>query len=178
MKRMLVLVAILVGWCLPAMAADEIPKDAIWTIYCRSFAGPMRIQQAKVVKDQVTKSSGMKQWHVIHLNDESTLYYGYYRAVSLDSDESGLRKDAQRAQEDLKKIKAIQDAEQNPVFPLVGFVALPNPGSEGPPEWDLHNLPADRYWTLYVGVYKDNPDRKKAAVEAVRVLRNEGKEAY
>ncbi len=178
MKKLLVLFALVLTCLTSALADESIPKDALWTIYCRSFSGPMHVQESKRVKDALAKTTGMKHWHVIHSEEESTLYYGFYRAVSPDVEESGLRKDAQRAREDLRKIKELQDANKERAFSLVGFVPLPQPGSEGPPEWDLRNTPQDMYWTLYVGVYRDNPDRKKAAVEAVRILREDGIPAY
>ena len=74
----------------------------------------------------------------------STLFYGFYRGVSPDSDDGKMRKDAERAQEDLKKIKSLEDADGRKVFAMVGFVPLPQPGGEGPPEWDLSKLPADK----------------------------------
>lgn len=178
MKQLLVMLAMMLAWCMPVVAADEVPKDALWTIYCRSFSGATRAQEAKSVKDSMIRSTGMKQWHVIHLNDESTLYYGFYRGVELDSDDAKARKDGQRAQEDLKAIRSMEDADRQKVFAMVGFVPIPQLGNEGPREWDLRNLPADKYWTLFVGIYKDNPDRKKAAVQAVKALRDDGKEAY
>ena len=177
MKQLFIIFAMMLGWCLPVMGDDAMPKDALWTIYCKSFSGSTRVQEAKSVKDSLVRATDMKYWHVIHLNEESALYYGYYRGVSAD-DEAKYRKDADRAQADLKTIRLMQDADGQKVFAMVGFVPIPQPGNEGPREWDLSNLPADKYWTLFVGIYKDNPDRKKVAVQAVKALRDDGKEAY
>jgi hypothetical protein len=47
---------------------------------------------------------------------------------------------------------------------------------DAPPEWDLRN--AKGYWSLQIGAYRGSPDRKQAAVEAVREARAAGLEAY
>lgn len=155
----------------PTLWAQAIPKDALYTIYCRSFVGPMRAQESTLLKDRLA-STGMKQWHVMHQESESTLYYGFYKAAGDDS------KDSQRAEDDLKKLRKMVDADSRKVFPLALIVPIPQPGTEGPPELDLLNTPPERYWTLLVGTYAEHPERKKAAVAAVQALREQGVEAY
>lgn len=151
--------------------AEAIPKDALYTIYCRSFSGDMRAQEATVVRDRLS-SGDLKQWHVMHQEGESTLYYGFYKTYGDDS------KDAKRAESDLKKIRSLVDADDHRVFPLAMVLPIPQPGGDGPPEMNLLNAPADRYWTLLIGVYADNPERKQAAVAAAQALRDSGVEAY
>ena len=139
----------------------------------------MRLEEAQRARDAMARLTGWKDWFIIHNEDESTLYYGRYRAISPRSAESKEeRQEAERAQQDLKRVKALQDSEGKRVFDFCLMVEIPQPGSEGPREWDIRNTPPDRYWSLLIGVYRDNPERKKAAVEAVRQLRSEGTEAY
>lgn len=155
----------------PMGLGQGIPKDALFTIYCRSFTGPMRAQEATLMRDRLA-ATGLKQWHIMHQESESTLYYGFYKAAGDDS------KDAQRAENELKKVRDLVDADNRKVFPLALVMPIPQPGSEGPPELDLLNTPKDKYWTLLIGVYADHPERKKAAVAAVQALREQGVEAY
>ena len=79
--------------------------DALWAIYCRSFVGPTRAAEAKRMRDIMAQRTSMKQWHVIHLEEESTLYYGFYRSIQEDSPDSKDRRDAEKAKEDLKKVR-------------------------------------------------------------------------
>jgi hypothetical protein len=163
---------------LPAADNPAPPKDAVWTIYCRSFSGDLRAAEAKHYRDTMEKQSGMKDWWVLHQQDSSTLYYGYYRSIQKDAKDGKDRKDAERMVSDLKHIRELKDADDSSYFPLSLPVQIPQPGDEGPPEWNLLNTPKKDYWTILIGVYRDHPDRKKAAVDAVRQLRKDGKEAY
>jgi hypothetical protein len=154
------------------------PKDAVWTIYCRSFSGEMRAAEAKRCRDLMEKQSGMKDWWVVHQQDASTLYYGYYRSNQKNAEDGKDRKDAERLFSDNLRIRALKDADENAYFPFSLPVQIPQPGDEGPPEWNLLNTPKTDYWTILIGLYRDHPDRKKAAVDAVKQLRKDGKEAY
>lgn len=154
------------------------PKDAMWTITCKSFTGPYRVELAKRARETVSRLTKWKDWYVVHQEDESTLFYGFYKASPLRDVQGGDPKEAERAREDLRNIRSLRDTDNNPVFPFPYPTEIPRPGSEGPPEWDIKNTPTDRYWSILIGEYRDNPERKKAAVEAVKVLRAEGTEAY
>lgn len=179
--RFVIAMVLLCGCLIPAWsaAATESAGDAaLWTIYCHSFSGPTRAQEAKATRDAMIVRSGMHGWYVIHQESESILFYGHYRSTDRSADDPADRKDAQQAHADLKKIQELQDSDQNRLFPLTVFIQTPQPGSEGPPEWDLRKTSADKVWTLYVGVYKDNPERKRACVQAVKALRDAGEEAY
>src|SRR4051812_30493234 len=70
--------------------ASAAASDAQWTLYCRAIAGPDHVARANAVKDDLVKNSQMKDWYVIHEDDQSVLYYGYYRSTSdpKDSKES------------------------------------------------------------------------------------------
>src|SRR4051812_23224805 len=55
------------------------PKDAQWTIYCYSVRDPNHVAIVKQLKDELLKTSNMKSWYILHDDQQSTLYYGYYR---------------------------------------------------------------------------------------------------
>ena len=153
---------------------------AQWTLYCQAVAGPAHVEQAKAIKDQLiaaTAVKGLKDWHVIHQESESVVYYGFYRTIN-EKDAGGAkdRKEGQRAQADRQQIAGMQDQQGNRIFEHVFFVELPAPDPEAPPEWNLSN--ANGFFTLQIAAYKDSPQRKQAAVDAVRQARAEGVEAY
>jgi hypothetical protein len=55
-------------------------------------------------------------------------------------------------------------------------VLIDEPDPSANPAWDLARSGA--YWSLEIAVYRDSPDRKQAAVDAVREARAKGIEAY
>ncbi len=164
-------------------AAGALPAatgGAQWTLYCQAVAGPAHVEQAKAIKDQLiaaTAAKGLKDWHVIHQESESVVYYGFYRTIN-EKDPGGAkeRKEGQRAQSDRQQIAGMQDQQGNRIFDHVFFVELPAPDPEAPAEWNLSN--ANGFFTLQIAAYKDSPQRKQAAVDAVRQARAEGIEAY
>ncbi len=151
----------------PAQAAG--PQ---WTIYCAAFSGPDHVRIARQTKDQLMRETALRDWYIIHNKDESVLYHGYYVAIA-DEVDAG---EAAKAQADRAAISALTDLSGNRPYRLALFVELSNPDPHSPPEWNLVNARGDI--TLQVGVYKEHPDRKKAAVEAVREARAQGVEAY
>lgn len=178
MRLAVILIGLVTLFATTFVGAAEVSSDSLWTIYCQSFSGPARVSEAKVARERMMKSSGMSEWYVVHQAAESTLFYGHYRSTDSQAEDGKDRRDAERAHADLKKIQKLQDEYGDPLFSLTVFVPTPQPGDEGPPEWDLKKVSADKFWTLYIGVYKDNPQRKKACVDAVRALREAGQEAY
>ena len=172
----------------PPPAADPAvpPKDAQWTLYCRSIAGDGHVLLAKQFKDQLVKSTGLPNWYVIHGERDTTLYYGYYRAIDKDAKDSKDRRDGARAQDDRKRIQALVDSQKNIIFPRCLFVEINSPDPDGPPEWNLLNKDANKdrsdptraFWSLEIAAYRGSPDRKQAAAEAVKAARAQGVEAY
>jgi len=153
-------------------AAPIPPKDAQWTIYCQAIPGVTHVEQANAFKAELIKLTKMNDWYVIHSEDESTLYYGFYRSINDPKD----KKESERAQRDREKINALLDPQGNKIFQHSFFVEVTAPDPTAPPEWDLRNAPG--YWSVEIGVYKDSPARKQAAVDAVREARKQGIEAY
>jgi hypothetical protein len=163
----------------PAKAKDDAPaiegvppKDAQWTLYCRAVGGIDHVERAKQAKAELVRQTGLKDWYVIHSDAESVIYFGFYRSFNDPKD----KKESQRAQGDLKKLTELQDSLGNKYFEHCLFVEVTSPDPDAPPQWDLRN--AEGYWSLEIAVYKDSPERKKAAVEAVREARKQGVTAY
>lgn len=181
-KYLIVMLLGLMSCCASAFAADNEnplpPDDAMFTIYCKSFSGPTRVGDAKITRDALAKSTGMKGFYVVHSADESTLFYGYYRSLNTEAEDSQERKDAERAKSDRRKLLELKDADGQRIFVMCSAILIQREGSEGPPEWDLTRTPPDAFWSVLIAVYRDNPDRKKVAVEAVRQLRSQQIDAY
>ncbi|MBC8106063.1 MAG: hypothetical protein H7Z14_05700 [Anaerolineae bacterium] len=148
------------------------PKDAQFTLYCADYTGPSHVEIANRAKQDLSASSGLRSWYVIHQEDRSTLFHGYYKEM----DDAGLKRD--RA-----TIEALQDQRGNRLVRSAVSVPVDAPDPIAPPEWNLANvrhgeLDARHYWTLQIGAYKDDPRRKQAAIEAVRAARQSGIEAF
>ena len=149
----------------PAVVAP--PEGAQWTIYCDSFGGPEHVAIANQAKIELTNDSNLGNWHIVHEQDQSILYYGYYKDI----------KDAQ-ARADKRAVDAIVGDGGVRRFRACMFVPLTSPDPMAPPEWDLRNTPPSMYWSLQIAAFRATPDRKEKAVEAVREARAEGIEAY
>ncbi len=149
------------------------PRDAQWTIYCQAIAGPEHVARANAAKQSLATQTQLKDaWYVIHQEDQSVIYYGYYRAINDPKD----KKETDRAQADRKTLEGLTDQNGNKVLSACMFVEAAAPDPEAPAEWDLRN--ARGYWSLEIGVYKDSPQRKQVALDTVREARKRGEEAY
>jgi hypothetical protein len=152
--------------------APVYPKGAQYTIFCTRIEGDMHVQQANRIKSDLIAGTGMKDWYVIHGDAESILYYGFYRTIT-DANDPG---EMQRAQNDRRKIDGMIDKMGDQPFRGALFVGLDAPDPDAPPQWNLVN--AEGAYSLQIAVYKDNPQRKQAAVETVKAAREQGVEAY
>lgn len=153
----------------------QVPAGAQWTLYCISFNGPDHIAQAKGLKERLLASAektGLREFWVVHSDTESSLRYGFYTTIDSKTDE----KEASRIGADKGKLGRLMTAGGEKLFSMVIPVRLESDDPEAPAEWNLAN--AKGYWTLQVGVFKDVPDRKREATEAVRKAREAGVEAY
>ena len=183
MRKLLTMVLLcLTGLC--GVRADEVsappapPKDAMFTIYCRSFTSPDRVPESKRMRDGLIQTTGIKDFYLITSATEVSLYCGYYSAVAEDSTTNSDQREARRAHADVKIIKEVRDSDNNKPLALAMLVPIAQIGHEGPPAWDLLNTPKETCWTILIAVYRDNPERMKAAVDAVTQLRSDGIEAY
>jgi hypothetical protein len=114
----------------------------------------------------------MKDWYVVHQASQSLVFYGYYKNV-VDAKDP----DAIRARADRTKIDNFVDkkTKQRP-FAAAVFQSLDSPDPAAPAEWNIINTKG--VYTLQIAVYKGSPERKQAAVDAVREARKLGHEAY
>lgn len=147
------------------------PRDAQWTIYCRSLTGPNHVREARRLKDQLMETSDLKGWYLVHGSTETTLYHGYYRAFDDPNDPA-----TRHAQLELEKIQQMKDLGGRPIFRQAFFVGIDIGDPEAPPEWNLLN--SGGYYTLEIGIYTGSVERKQAAVDAVREARAQGLPAY
>jgi hypothetical protein len=148
------------------------PQGALYSLRCAEFTGPTHIMDAKRIKDMLTRSTGLKDFYIVHSSDESDLYYGFYKTF----DDRSQLAEYTRAQSDRAKLASLVDGNGDPIFPQVIFGSINLPDPPAPREWDLASNPG--YWTLQIAVYKGSPERKQAAVDAVREFRAHGVEAY
>jgi hypothetical protein len=148
------------------------PQGALYSLRCAAFTGTTHIMDSKRAKDMLIRSTGLKDFYIVHEAEESDLYYGFYKTF----DDRAQLAEYTRAQSDRAKISSLVDQNGDPIFPQVVFGSINLPDPPAPREWDLANNPG--YWTLQIAVYKGSPERKQAAVDAVRGFRAHGVEAY
>jgi hypothetical protein len=156
----------------PADKMPAPPPDAQYTLLCATFNQPTHISDAVRAKEYLISHTEFKDWYVIHSEQESDLYYGFYKTY----DDKTQTEEYARARADHDKVAGIVNQDGTPLFPQVIFVPINLPDPPAPAEWELTRNPG--YWTLQIAVYRDNPQRKQAAVDAVRAARAQGVEAY
>ena len=161
-----------------------------YTLMCQSFTGPGHEKQARLAKETYINATGHPEFFIYHDADRSELLYGGYKTNDPTID----RREAERAEADLKWLRGLKGSLGQPLFARSLIVPLPTADPEGNPAWDLSNVdrdkpaddPARKYWSLVIAAYTSDVldttgrpgDRKKMAVEAVRDARARGIEAY
>jgi cell division septation protein DedD len=156
-------------------APIDIPQGAAWTIVCDSITTPDHVQRAAELKAQLIHLTGRKDFYVIHKDSASVIYYGFYKEIRADVNPA----EHQRSQADLQWVRTLTDSQTGqPVFRMPTIMPIDGPDPDAPPQWNLANAPADAFWSLQIAAFKDIPDRKQAAVEAVREARKMGIPAY
>lgn len=143
------------------------PPGAEWTIFCTLVRGPDHVLVANRAKEDLVQQTHMGGWHLIHHEEDSILYYGYYTELGTP-----------RAKADKHAIEALTTPKGDREFPASQFVPLSSPNPTAPPEWDLANTPPDMYWSLQIAAFCQTPDHWERAVKAARDFRGEGVEAY
>jgi hypothetical protein len=156
----------------PNADMPTIPPDAMYTLHCATFTGLTHIDDAKRVKLLLVRSTGSKDWYLVHESDSSDLYFGFYKTF----DDRSQLADFNRAQSDKVRIGSMVNDQGDPLFPMVMFTSINTPDPPAPKAWDLSSNPG--YWTLQIAVYKGSPLRKQMAVDAVKGFRAMGVEAY
>jgi hypothetical protein len=161
----------------PDAAADNAsmpvpPEGAQYTLLCQPFTGPDHVLTSKRIKETLINATHSNNWYVVHSEQESDLYYGFYKTFQ----DRGQPEEYARAQNDHAKLTSMVDDNGERLFQQVMFVPINTPDPAAPKEWDLANNKG--YWTLQIAVYRDSPQRKQAAVDSVRELRAHGYDAY
>jgi len=161
----------------PRKAGDK----EIWTIECRVCTGRGHAAEAETYAKSLRAVRELKPNLVSILSekDRSRVIYGRYelKYVRASGNEVVIEQKNTQIQNDLNFIKQLASGEVHP-FLTARTMAMPTE-DVGPPEWDLRT--AKGYYTLHVGVTYPTPefrDYKTAAVEWVRMLRQDGYEAY
>ena len=150
------------------------PADAQYTIHCQDYAGPDHQEVARRARDLLRANTPLGKWYVVHGDQQSTLYYGFYRTVDRTDRVDGA--EGQRAINDLDAIRTLHDNRGDRLFPASLPVPIDSPDPAANPKWDITRTGA--YWSLDVATFKDTPDRKLRAVEAVADARRLGYDAY
>lgn len=167
----------------PLVPKEEIvvpPKEAKWTLFCTVIGGPGHIERAKQIKIRLAESTKSNKWYVVHEDDKSMLYYGFYRTIDRGT------KDGDAAQADKASISGLRNAAGDAPMQLCSFMTIDTPGPEAPAEWDMGNMvrSPEKYWSLQIAAFTadasdaEGHDRKWAAVESVKALRAQGLPAY
>ncbi len=159
----------------PTTAENIPPADAQFTLFVDSIQGPAHVLKALELKKQMIAQTHRQGWYVISSESQSSLYFGYYRTID---DAERDPKEVRRAQSDRRMVENMVDREGGRRFPRSIFVSVNSPDPQAPPDWNLANAPAGSFWSVQIGAYQGSPERKQYAVDAVRELRKNGKQAY
>jgi hypothetical protein len=159
----------------PRNDEDAPPKDARYTLFCDVIRGPDHVIRAAQIKAQLIQTTHSRAWHLIHTDDQSSLFFGYYRTFDDKQHDPG---EFARAQGDHRWISEMKNSQGDLMFRSSMFLPLNNPDPEAPPQWNLAATPRTAFWSLQIGAYRGSPERKQYAVDAVRGLRAQGIEAY
>lgn len=162
----------------PTTRTMQIPQGARFTIFCEAITGIDHVERSIRLRDQLIASSGLKDWYVIHQDDDqrTLLFHGFYKAFDPAELDKALLDDARRAQADKQRIESITNSEGRRLFGRSLFQPLDSPDPDAPAEWNLSN--AVGYWSVQIAAYTGGPERKTLAVESVRAAREAGIEAY
>jgi ribonuclease PH len=169
----------------PARAAAD-KDDEFSAIRCASLRGPQRFDQAKKCQESLKKVRGLKD-SLIQVFEEdgvSNVYYGKYR-LKFDP-RTGKESYDPDPTRDLETIRSLSvrmrepDGRESDIWPfqLLTMAALPGPPSRYP-QWELTNNRG--HYSLQVGVFYNTGDfqqRRKAAEEYCRLLREQKEEAW
>lgn len=149
-----------------------------WGIKCISIQGPQRYKLAKQLADSLQNVDGLdpKLIRVIQDDEGGHVFYGRYERRWGGGD--GLEAFRPDPTEDLALIQSLSYDQRS--RPFAGAALDPYPAAQiGEPEWDLAT--ADGYWSLQIAVFyntKNMQQRKHAAAEYCRLLRERGEEAF
>jgi hypothetical protein len=160
-----------------AESSVRIPVGAMYTIACATFSGPDHVAIGQAMKArlmEIAALKAMKDWYLVHSNNQTVLYYGFYGDTDADTREA--RQDAERFRTDRKAISSLMNLTTNErLFPLAAKVPLDRDSADGPPQWNL--VASKGVWTLAVATFVTG-NRRLNAVDCCKRARELGYEAY
>ncbi len=151
------------------------PKGETWTILCLETVGDdaAELVDSLAIGLRAQKPLRADLVRVDHDADQHRILYGeYVRAYSPERAEADFPPELRR---DMDYIRQLYSGGGYP-FLHARPVPLEPPAATGPGEWDLTRASGD--YTLLIGVYSEIPERRQAAEQHVRALREQGEEAY
>ncbi|MFQ5806258.1 MAG: hypothetical protein ACE5I3_07405 [Phycisphaerae bacterium] len=164
----------------------SLDDEDVWAIRCLTLSGPNRFRVANSYADALKKVGGLKPElvRIFHEAGESVVYYGRYRR--LYNAKNGTEAFRPGHLDDLDLIRRLSLNVPDPAvgtrtvwpFRLATMDTLPT-GRGAHPEWLLSNAPG--YYSLQVAVFYNTEgmrQRKYAAEEYCKLLREQGEEAY
>ncbi len=157
----------------PATEMPAIPKDAQYTIFCRAFAEETHVEDSRRAQQELHDTTKMKTWYVVHANDHSTLYYGFYSCI--DPRDKKNAAEGQRAINELNMVRAMSTQEGYRLFPESLLVGIDSPDPQAKKEWDITQSKGT--WSIEIASFT-GASRKQDAVDSVKQARAQGVEAY
>ncbi len=167
----------------PPEESIVVPPGAHWTILCAEIGGPGHGERAKRLKDDLAATTHLTKWYVVHEDDKSLIYYGFYKSIERGTSEG------QAAHADRAALQNSQTASGAAPLRLASFKPIDRAAPDAPAEWDLARQKRAKeddahFWSLQIAAYTaeatddQGHDRKWAAVESVKALRGQGIPAY
>jgi len=150
-----------------AATAAQAGAPGEYTILLYADDQPGHAETVSRFHQETQKNTGWQGLFVVNEPTRSMLFWSRYPTI-------------EAAQDNLHKAKAYAAPSGLNIFALAMVVPVGG-ADEGPPEWDLLN--ATGAYTVLVAVYYDMPEkkyigRKKFAIDDVRLLRQQGYQAY
>lgn len=153
-------------------------KTEKWRIRCYHNEGPNHEQTCKQVAAMLGQVSGLeaRKIQIVTTPKGSTIYYGdYVKVASAGGDRLVFPADYQH---DIDLIQRVA-INQTPLFRMAKPESVVTGTAAGAGEWDVVNCKGTH--TLQIGVFYSTPtfqERREAAEEYVKLLREEGFSAY
>lgn len=151
-----------------------------YTILCLEACDPQHAHNAELLANLLREVPGLDAHavRVQHEPDVSRIYYGQYRQrVDRASGAAMPEAAAQNMRERIRQLSLGGEA----AYPFLMARVVPIPHqSTVPQQWELSHCPGT--YTLQIGVFYDTPpgftQRREAAEQAVRILRDKGYPAW
>lgn len=161
-------------------------SEDLWAIRCLSLQAADRMRRIETYAESLRKAPGLnaKLVLVVHGDEESAVYYGrYQRVFNSATNNPEYKPDPAKTLQLIRSLSVSNSTlpagdPSNWPFRFASVAQLPT-GEALHPEWNLEN--ASGYWSLHVAVFYNVDqmrERKRAALEYCKLLRDQGAEAY